>query len=64
VERYGAERVGQRLLVSACAEPRVPFWGRGRLAGTIAAAAAVARTGGRETRRGLVWPRRHANAAV
>jgi hypothetical protein len=31
VEHHGAEGVGQRLLVQACAEPRVPSWGRGGL---------------------------------
>ncbi len=31
MERHGAERVGQRLLVPACAEPGVPSWGRGGL---------------------------------
>jgi hypothetical protein len=31
VERHGAERVGQRLLVPACAESGVPCWGRGGL---------------------------------
>jgi hypothetical protein len=31
VERHGAEGVGQRLLVPACAEPGVPSWGRGGL---------------------------------
>jgi hypothetical protein len=31
VERHGAEGVGQRLLVLACAEPGVPSWGRGGL---------------------------------
>jgi hypothetical protein len=31
VERHGAERVGQRLLVAAGAEPGVPSWARGRL---------------------------------
>jgi hypothetical protein len=31
VERHGAEGVGQRLLVPACAEPGVPSWGRGDL---------------------------------
>jgi hypothetical protein len=31
VERHGAEGVGQRLLVPACAEPGVPAWGRGGL---------------------------------
>jgi hypothetical protein len=37
--------------------------GPGRLPG-IAAATAMARTGGQETCRGLVWPRRPADAAV
>jgi hypothetical protein len=31
VERHGAEGVGQRLLVPACAEPGVPSWGQGVL---------------------------------
>jgi hypothetical protein len=31
VERHGAERVGQRLLVPACTEVGVPSWGRGGL---------------------------------
>jgi hypothetical protein len=31
VERHGAEGVGQRLLVPACAEPGVPSWGQGGL---------------------------------
>jgi hypothetical protein len=31
VERHGVEGVGQRLLVSACAEPGVPSLGRGGL---------------------------------
>jgi hypothetical protein len=31
VERHGAEGVGQRLLVPACAESGVPSWGRGDL---------------------------------
>jgi hypothetical protein len=31
VERHGAERVGQRLLVPADTEPGVPSWARGRL---------------------------------
>jgi hypothetical protein len=31
VDRHGAERVGQRLLVPADTEPRVPSWARGRL---------------------------------
>jgi hypothetical protein len=31
VERHGAERAGQRLLVLACTEPGVPSWGRGGL---------------------------------
>jgi hypothetical protein len=31
VEHHGAEGVGQRLLVPACAEPEVPSWGRGGL---------------------------------
>jgi hypothetical protein len=31
VEHLGAEGVGQRLLVPACAEPGVPSWGRGGL---------------------------------
>jgi hypothetical protein len=31
VERHGAERVGQRLLVPACVESGVPSWGRGGL---------------------------------
>jgi hypothetical protein len=35
-----------------------------RLTGTTIAAAAGARTGGREMRRGPVWPRRTADAIV
>jgi hypothetical protein len=31
VERHDVEGVGQRLLVPACAESRVPSWGRGSL---------------------------------
>jgi hypothetical protein len=31
VERHGAERVGQQLLVSASAEPGVPSWAQGGL---------------------------------
>jgi hypothetical protein len=68
VERHGAEGVGQQ---SATADPnwhraRGSILGPGRLAGMAAAtvAAAVARTGGRETRRGPVWPRRLADATA
>jgi hypothetical protein len=64
MERHGAEGVGQRLLIPACAESGVPSWGQG---GLLVQRLLLLLWPGQEAGRRVearVWPRRPTDAAV